>query len=98
LGGEPGRSFEFLVSSFKKKILLTQNSKLETFSSNLLAFSLRRQSHFLFLGGAGSALHMVLVSPQWEHFLGLQRVSILLPHFSQVKTAIAEPPVNSFFY
>jgi hypothetical protein len=28
------------------------------------------------------------VSLQAEHFLGLQRVSMLAPHFSQVKTAI----------
>jgi hypothetical protein len=35
---------------------------------------------------------MVLASPQTGHFLGLQRVSTLLPHFSQVKTAILLPP------
>jgi hypothetical protein len=50
---------------------------------------------FPFLGGAAvSCLHMVPDSPQALHFLGLQRVSTLLPHFSQVKTAIALPPVN----
>jgi hypothetical protein len=27
-------------------------------------------------------------SPQAEHFLGLQRVSMLAPHFSQTKTAM----------
>jgi hypothetical protein len=31
---------------------------------------------------------MVPVSLQAGHFLGLQRVSTLLPHFSQVKTAM----------
>jgi hypothetical protein len=40
-------------------------------------------------GGAASALHMAPVSPQALHFLGLQRVSTLLPHFSQVKTAMS---------
>jgi hypothetical protein len=44
---------------------------------------------FPFLGGAAaSTLHMAPVSPQELHFLGLQRVSTLLPHFSQVKTAM----------
>ena len=33
-------------------------------------------------------MHMVPVSLQAGHFLGLQRVSTLLPHFSQVKTAM----------
>jgi hypothetical protein len=43
-----------------------------------------------FLGGAGaSTLHMVPDSLQAGHFLGLQRVSTLLPHFSHVKTAMA---------
>jgi hypothetical protein len=37
---------------------------------------------------------MVPDSPQAVHFLGLQRVSTLLPHFSQVKTAIALPPID----
>ena len=41
-----------------------------------------------FLGADASALHMLPVSLQAGHFLGLQRVSTLLPHFSQVKTAI----------
>ena len=42
-----------------------------------------------FLGaGAASCLHMVPDSLQAGHFLGLQRVSTLLPHFSQVKTAM----------
>jgi hypothetical protein len=42
------------------------------------------------LGGVAGAsfLHMVPVSLQAGHFLGLQRVSTLLPHFSQVKTAM----------
>jgi hypothetical protein len=31
---------------------------------------------------------MAPVSPQAGHFLGLQRVSTGLPHFSQVKTAM----------
>jgi hypothetical protein len=35
---------------------------------------------------------MVPVSLQAGHFLGLQRVSTWLPHFSQVKTAIGKPP------
>jgi hypothetical protein len=35
---------------------------------------------------------MVPVSLQAGHFLGLQRVSTLLPHFSQVKTAMITPP------
>jgi len=44
---------------------------------------------FSFLGGeAVTSLHMVPDSPQAVHFLGLQRVSMLLPHFSQVKTAM----------
>ena len=42
--------------------------------------------------GAASCLHMVPVSLQAGHFLGLQRVSTLLPHFSQVKTAMITPP------
>jgi hypothetical protein len=41
-----------------------------------------------FLAAGFSALHMTPVSPQWGHFLGLQRVSTGLPHFSQVKMAI----------
>ena len=46
-------------------------------------------AHLFFLGGAGaSTLHMVPDSLQDGHFLGLQRVSTLLPHFSQVKTAM----------
>jgi hypothetical protein len=50
-------------------------------------------AYFFFLGGAGSAaLHMVPASLQAGHFLGLQRVSTLLPHFSQVKTAMMKPP------
>ena len=50
-----------------------------------------------FLGGAAaSCLHMVPVSPQALHFLGLQRVSMLLPHFSQVKVAIGFPPFADF--
>ena len=50
---------------------------------------------FPFLGGLpASTLHMVPDSPQALHFLGLQRVSTLLPHFSQVKTAIALPPID----
>jgi hypothetical protein len=36
---------------------------------------------------------MVPDSPQEVHFLGLQRVSMLLPHFSQVKVAISFPPI-----
>jgi hypothetical protein len=47
-----------------------------------------------FFGGAAS-LHMVPASLQEGHFLGLQRVSTLLPHFSQVKTAIDTPPDDS---
>jgi hypothetical protein len=35
---------------------------------------------------------MLPVSLQAGHFLGLQRVSTLLPHFSQVKTAMIIPP------
>jgi hypothetical protein len=35
---------------------------------------------------------MLPVSLQAGHFLGLQRVSTLLPHFSQVKTAMITPP------
>jgi phage terminase large subunit-like protein len=35
---------------------------------------------------------MTPVSLQAGHFLGLQRVSTLLPHFSQVKTAMITPP------
>ena len=50
---------------------------------------------FPFLGGLpASSLHMVPDSPQAAHFLGLQRVSTLLPHFSQVKTAIDLPPIG----
>jgi hypothetical protein len=50
---------------------------------------------FPFLGGAAvPSLHMVPDSPQALHFLGLQRVSTLLPHFSQVKTAIDLPPIG----
>jgi hypothetical protein len=45
-----------------------------------------------FLAGAGSDLHMVPVSLQEGHFWGLQRVSTLLPHFSQVKMAMVMPP------
>jgi hypothetical protein len=45
-------------------------------------------------GAAASGLHMVPDSPQAVHFLGLQRVSNLLPHFSQVKTAIDLPPMD----
>jgi hypothetical protein len=42
---------------------------------------------------------MVPDSLQAGHFLGLQRVSTLLPHFSQVKTAMITPPnqINSPF-
>jgi hypothetical protein len=44
---------------------------------------------FPFLGGAAvSVLHMVPFSPQAAHFLGLQRVSMVAPHFSQVNTAM----------
>jgi hypothetical protein len=35
---------------------------------------------------------MVPDSLQAGHFLGLQRVSTLLPHFSQVKTPMITPP------
>jgi hypothetical protein len=50
---------------------------------------------FFSLGwGAASGLHMTPVSPQAGHFLGLQRVSTLLPHFSQVKTAMNIPPIK----
>jgi hypothetical protein len=50
--------------------------------------------YFLSFLGAGTAsgLHMVPVSLQDGHFLGLQRVSTLLPHFPQVKTAMIAPP------
>jgi hypothetical protein len=45
--------------------------------------------YFGFLGGAeASTLHMTPDSLQAGHFFGLQRVSTLLPHFSQVKTAM----------
>jgi len=37
---------------------------------------------------------MTPVSPHWGHFLGLQRVSTWLPHFSQVKTAIASSSIH----
>jgi hypothetical protein len=48
-----------------------------------------------FLGDAGaSTLHMVPDSLQAGHFLGLQRVSTLLPHFSQVKTAMGYLQLN----
>jgi hypothetical protein len=44
---------------------------------------------FPFLGAvAFSSLHMQPCSPQATHFLGLQRVSTVAPHFSQVNTAI----------
>ncbi len=50
---------------------------------------------FSFLGEAAvTSLHMVPDSPQAVHFLGLQRVSRLLPHFSQVKVAIGFPPIK----
>jgi hypothetical protein len=50
---------------------------------------------FPFLGGAAaSGLHMTPYSPQAGHFFGLQRVSMLLPHFSQVKVAIDLPPID----
>jgi hypothetical protein len=59
----------------------------------------RRRHHsdyfFSFLGGAAvTSLHMVPDSPQEVHFLGLQRVSMLLPHFSQVKVAMGFPPIK----
>jgi hypothetical protein len=43
---------------------------------------------FSFLAAGASTLDMVPVSLQAGHFLGLHRVSTLLPHFSQVKTAM----------
>ena len=49
-------------------------------STGLLLALLGRRRRFL--------LHMVPESLQAGHFLGLQRVSTLLPHFSQVKTAM----------
>jgi len=69
-------SFQFSVFSFRLKDLSGKFSAAE--------------NYFLpFLGAAGfSSLHMQAVSPQMWHFLGLQRVSMVAPHFSHLNTAI----------
>jgi hypothetical protein len=74
-------------------LTLTRSLKGEGNKESSAAIILSGGYFLSFLGaGAASCLHMVPVSLQAGHFLGLQRVSTLLPHFSQVKTAIDKPP------